>query len=240
MLVIPAIDLRGGQCVRLYQGDPDRETVFSPDPVEVARQWESLGARMLHIVDLDGAITGSSLNAAAIESIGSTVNIPFQLGGGIRSREALERALELGAMRVILGTVAVEQPDLTRKLAAEHKDRIVISIDARRGKVAVKGWTESSDLDALELARRVEGWGIREVVYTDIQRDGTLHGPDLQGIEDILKRTSLYLLVAGGVSSREDLAALKPYRERIKGVIIGQALYTNRLTLPEAINIIGS
>ncbi|HHX87061.1 MAG TPA: 1-(5-phosphoribosyl)-5-[(5-phosphoribosylamino)methylideneamino]imidazole-4-carboxamide isomerase [Firmicutes bacterium] len=240
MLVIPAIDLRGGQCVRLYQGDPDRETVFSPDPVEVARQWESLGAKLLHIVDLDGAITGSSLNAAAIAEIGSTVSIPFQLGGGIRSREAFNRALELGAMRVILGTVAVEQPDLTRELAAEHKDRILISIDARNGKVAVKGWTESSDLNALELARRVEKWGIREIVYTDIQRDGTLHGPNFQGIENILRRTSINVLVAGGISSREDIVALKPYRERIKGVIIGQALYTNRLTLPDAINILGS
>ncbi len=240
MIVIPAIDLRGGQCVRLYQGDVNREMVYSPDPVEVARQWENLGARLLHIVDLDGAITGSSLNATAIARIGNTVKIPFQFGGGIRSGEALRRALELGAMRVILGTVAVKQPDLTLKLAEEYKERILISVDTRLGKVAVKGWTENSDLDTLELARLVEGWGIREIVYTDIQRDGTLHGPDLQGIENILKHTSLYIQVAGGISSREDLVSLKPYRERIRGVIIGQALYTNRLTLPEAIEIIDS
>ncbi len=240
MLVIPAIDLHGGQCVRLYRGDPARETVFSSDPTEVARQWENLGAKLLHIVDLDGAITGNSLNAAAIANIGGMVNISFQLGGGIRSREAFERSLELGAMRVILGTMAVEQPDLARELVEEHRDRVLISIDSCRGKVAVKGWTESSNLDALELARRVEEWGVREIVYTDIQRDGTLHGPDLPGIENILKHTSLFVLVAGGVSSREDLISLKIYRERIKGVIIGQALYTNRLTLTEAIQITGS
>ena len=240
MLVIPAVDLRGGLCVRLHQGDPERETIYGSDPAEVARQWEKLGARMLHLVDLDGAITGSSLNATAIANIGRTVNIPFQLGGGIRSRKALEQALELGAMRVILGTIVVKDPDLARELVAEYKERILISIDARYGKVAIKGWAESSDLEVLELARQIESWGVREVVYTDIQRDGTLHGLNLQGIEDILNHTSLSLLVAGGVSGREDLIALRPYRKKVKGVIIGQALYTNRLTLPEAIDTLGS
>ncbi len=142
-------------------------------------------------------------------------------------------------MRVILGTLAVKEPDLARELITAYRDRILISIDARHGKVAVQGWTESSEMEALELARQVEKWGVRDVVYTDIQRDGTLHGLNLQGMEDILHHTSLSLLMAGGVSCREDLVALKPYRKRVKGVIIGQALYTNRLTLPEAIDTLG-
>ncbi len=235
MIVIPAIDLRRGRCVRLYQGDPDQETVYGDNPVEIARQWEQLGAKMLHLVDLDGAFTGFSQNARVIGSIGEQVRIPLQLGGGIRSREAVEKAISTGISRIILGTVVVEQPELARSLVGEYGASIIVGIDARDGMVAVKGWTESSAIKATELAARVEAWGVSEIIYTDIQRDGTMQGPSLAGLEDILSQTSLSVIMSGGISSKEDLLSLKPYNNRVKGVIVGKALYSNQLTLPEAI-----
>jgi len=235
MLAIPAIDLKGGRCVRLFQGDPGRETVYSADPVAVARQWEQLGAQLLHLVDLDGAFTGNSAHGSVIAEIGRAVTIPFQVGGGIRSREAVQRALDAGAARVILGTVIVEQPELAAGLAAEFGDKLLAGIDARDGLVAVQGWTEEAEVRAVELARRVEQWGIREIIYTDTQKDGTLSGPNLQGLEEILGAGAFKVIVAGGISSLDDLLALKPYAPRVSGVIMGQALYAKRLTLPEAI-----
>lgn len=232
---IPAIDLKGGRCVRLFQGDPGRETVYSTDPAAVARQWERLGAPLLHLVDLDGAFSGSSAHGGVIAEIGRSVTIPFQVGGGIRSREAVQRALDAGAARAILGTVIVEQPQLAAKLAAEFEGRIVAGIDARGGIVAVRGWTAGAEVKAGELARQVEQWGIGEIIYTDTQKDGTLSGPNLQGLEEILTAGSFKVIVAGGISSREDLLALKPYAPRVSGVIIGKALYDGRITLPEAI-----
>lgn len=237
MLVIPAIDMRQGRCVRLYQGDPAQETVYGENPVEVACQWEKLGAKMLHLVDLDGAFTGLSKNAKVINAIGEAVHIPLQLGGGIRSREAVEKAVSAGVSRVILGTVAVEEPQLARKLAKEYGERILVGIDARHGKAAVKGWTESSVMSVIELALSVEQWGIKEVIYTDIQRDGTLQGPDLAGLENILDKTNLQVTMSGGISSVDDLRALKPYSSRVKGVIIGKALYVNQLTLQDAMTV---
>ncbi|MDW7738682.1 MAG: 1-(5-phosphoribosyl)-5-[(5-phosphoribosylamino)methylideneamino]imidazole-4-carboxamide isomerase [Bacillota bacterium] len=237
MLVIPAIDMRRGRCVRLYQGNPDRETVYGDNPVEVARQWEQLGAKMLHLVDLDGAFTGMSQNARIICSIGETVHIPLQLGGGIRTREAVEKALSAGISRVILGTMIVETPGLARELVEEYDESIIAGIDARDGVVAVKGWTEASAERVLDLAARVEQWGIKEIVYTDIHRDGTLCGPDLSGLEAIIKSTSLQVIMSGGISSLDDLQALKPYSSRVKGVIIGKALYSNQITLHDAMAV---
>ncbi len=237
MLVIPAIDLHRGRCVRLYQGDPERETVYGDNPVEVALQWEQLGAKMLHLVDLDGAFTGYSKNADTIRAIGESVQVPLQLGGGIRSREAAEKAFSIGISRLILGTMAVQAPEKARALVEEHGDSILIGIDARKGTVAVKGWQESSAISVLELAAEVEGWGIKEVVYTDIDRDGTLKGPDFEGLKAIIDHTDLQVIVSGGVSSLNDLIALKPFGERIKGVIIGKALYSNQLTLADAMAI---
>jgi len=236
-LIIPAIDLRRGRCVRLYQGNPDKETVYGDNPVDVARQWEHLGARMLHLVDLDGAFTGQSQNAPVIGAIGEAVGIPLQLGGGIRTREAVEKALSTGISRVILGTLVIEESRLACDLIEEYTDSIVVGIDARDGTVAVKGWTESSSVQAIELASRVESWGVKEIIYTDIRRDGTLSGPDLAGLEEILGKTGLQVIVSGGISSLDDLHALKPYRERVRGVIIGKALYSNQLTLTDAMNI---
>ncbi len=237
MLIIPAIDLHRGRCVRLYQGDPERETVYGENPVDVARQWVQLGAKMLHLVDLDGAFTGFSKHAEIIRAIGDSVQVPLQLGGGIRTKEAAEKAFSIGISRIILGTMAVEDPETAADLATEYGESVLIGIDAREGMVAVKGWQESSMLSVLELASRIEEWGIQEVVYTDIQRDGTLKGPDLKGLETIIEGTSLQVVVSGGISSLADLAALKPYGDRIKGIIIGKALYSNQLTLPDAMAV---
>ncbi len=237
MLVIPAIDLRKGRCVRLYQGDPEKETVYGDNPVEIALQWEQLGAKILHLVDLDGAFTGLSQNAKVIGSIGEKVRIPLQLGGGIRSREAVEKAISFGVSRIIIGTVVIETPELASELVRDFEERIVVGIDARDGKVAVKGWTESSTVETVELAERVEQWGVKEIIYTDIKKDGTMQGPSLDGLEEIISRTSLQVIVSGGISSKEDLISLKPYGSRVKGVIIGKALYTNQLTLPDAMAI---
>lgn len=237
MLVIPAIDLHRGRCVRLYQGNPERETVYGNNPVEVACQWEQLGAKMLHLVDLDGAFTGHSKNAKVICSIGEEVHIPLQLGGGIRSAEAVEKAISAGVSRVILGTIAIEQPELARQIVDEYGERIIVGIDARDGMVAVKGWTEFSAVKTVELALRIEQWGVKEIIYTDIRKDGTMQGPDMTGLEDILQKTSLQVIMSGGVSSVEDLVSLKPYSSRVSGVIIGKALYSNQITLPDAMAI---
>ena len=240
MLVIPAIDLRRGRCVRLFQGRADRETTYSDYPAEVARQWERLGARLLHVVDLDGAFSGHSGNSRAVAAISGAVNIPFQLGGGMRSGESVEKAFSLGAWRVIIGTMMIEQPELVQTLAREYTGRLAAGIDARGGKVAVKGWTEDSPIEAADLACRAAKWGIEEVIYTDIDQDGTLRGPNWQGLENLLKRCPLPVILSGGISSREDLRRLRAYRGRIKGVIIGQAFYKNRLTLPEAMAALDS
>lgn len=238
MLAIPAIDLRRGRCVRLFQGDPEQETVYGDNPLEVALQWEQLGAKMLHLVDLDGAFAGFSKNAAVIGMIGETLSIPVQIGGGIRSEDAVEKAVSAGMSRVILGTVVVEKPDLARRLVEKYGRSIIVGIDARDGMVAVRGWTEYSSVKTLDLASRVEQWGVQEIIYTDIRKDGTLQGPSLDDLESILNSTSLQVIMSGGISSREDLLSLKPYGGRVKGVIIGKALYTNQLTLPDAMNIL--
>ena len=233
-LAIPAIDLKEGRCVRLYQGDPGRETVYGDDPVAMARRWEREGAALLHLVDLDGAFTGSPANREAIAAIGRAVAIPFQVGGGIRSRVELEQALEAGASRVILGTLLVRAPREAEKLTAEFGDSLIAGIDAHQGQVKAQGWTEQGEISAVELARRVEQWGISRIIYTDIAKDGTLEGPNFRGLEQILAAGSLEVILAGGISSLEDLRALKSYAPRVTGAIMGQALYTRRFTLPEA------
>lgn len=240
MLVIPALDLKGGRCVRLFQGRADRETAYSNFPEEVARQWESLGARLLHVIDLDGALSGRGGNTAAVAAISGAIKIPFQLGGGMRSRASLEAAFALGAWRVILGTLIVEQPQLVQALAREYAGRLVAGIDARRGKIAVNGWTGKTEIKAVDLACRVVQWGFEEIIYTDIEQDGTLRGPNWSGLEVLLERCPVPVILAGGIGSREDLRRLRDYRGRVKGVIIGQALYRNRLTLPEAMAEVGA
>ena len=234
MEVIPAVDLRGGKCVRLYQGDYVKETVFSDDPVAMALRWQGEGAGWLHVVDLDGAASGEPVNLATVERIAATVSIPLQVGGGIRTLEALESVLGMGVQRVILGTVAIEEPALVEEACRRFGEGVVVSIDARDGLVAVRGWREGSTVQAAALSRQMEGLGVRRLVYTDISRDGTLTGPNFDALEALISQTKVPVIAAGGISSIEHLRRLVGLG--VEGAIIGRALYTGDIDLREALN----
>jgi len=241
MIVYPAIDLRGGRCVRLRQGDLHQETVFAADPVEAALRWASEGATWLHVVNLDGAVGQSGeANLAALQRIRAAVDLPIQFGGGLRTVSDIDRLLGLGIFRVVLGTVAVRQPEVLNEALARHGDeRVAVGIDARGGRVAVQGWQDVSNVEAAELGLRVKGLGITRVVYTDIARDGMLSGLNVEGTAALARVTGLRVIASGGVGSREDLERLLPYAaEGIEGVIIGMALYQGRVSLPEAIALL--
>ncbi len=241
MEVIPAIDLLDGKCVRLYQGDYDRASQFSERPAEVARNWEQQGATRIHVVDLDGAKQGKSVNLAAIEAIVRAVSIPIQVGGGLRGRASIARLLDLGVERTILGTIAVEQPNLVTELCQEFPQQILVGIDARNGKVATKGWLETSEIAATELAQRMAKQGVAAIIYTDIQRDGTLSGPNLPALRALAGAIDIPVIASGGVSSLGDLLsllALEPLG--IKGAIVGRAIYTGDLDLKEALQAVGN
>ena len=240
MDVIPAIDLLEGKCVRLYQGDYDRSQVFSDNPAEMARQWAGVGATRLHVVDLDGAKQGKPVNLQAIEAIARAVEIPIQVGGGLRDRYSIAQLIELGVDRAIVGTVAVEQPQLVLELSQEFSGKIVVGIDARNGKVATRGWLETSEILATELAQRMARHGAAAIIYTDIQRDGTLSGPNLPALRELAHSIDIPVIASGGVSSLTDLLsllALEPLG--VTGVIVGRAIYTGDVNLREAIQAIG-
>jgi phosphoribosylformimino-5-aminoimidazole carboxamide ribotide isomerase len=253
MIVFPAIDLRRGKCVRLRQGQPEAETVFSDDPVAMAEHWVSQGAEWLHVVNLDGAFGqisspplsppqswgGSSKNLRVVEEMVAAVGIPVQLGGGLRTMADIEGALELGLARVILGTVAVQEPSLVAEAVKRFgAESIVVGIDARRGQVATHGWQKVSSLAATELALRVRELGVERVVYTDIARDGMLCGVNVEATGELARRTGLKVIASGGVSSLDDLRRLQEAEASgVEGVIIGQALYSGALELREAIEI---
>jgi phosphoribosylformimino-5-aminoimidazole carboxamide ribotide isomerase len=240
MDVIPAIDLLEGRCVRLYQGDYAQSQVFDENPVAVARQWADQGAARLHLVDLDGAKAGHPVNQQAIEAIVRAVDIPVQVGGGLRDRQAVANLLALGVERVILGTVAVEQPDLVSQLCQEFPSQIVVGIDARNGKVATRGWLETSEVEAGTLAQQMAERGVAAIIYTDIHRDGTLQGPNQQALRELAEAVSVPVIASGGISSLTDLLsllALEPVG--VSGVIVGRALYTGDLSLKEALRAIG-
>jgi len=244
--LFPAIDLRRGRCVRLRQGDPDAETVFSDDPAAMARYWAAQGATWLHVVNLDGAFGDARaaflqlpLNLQRLQEIRTAVAIPIQFGGGVRALDDIALALELGATRVVLGTAAVQNPDLVRDaLARFGPERIVIGIDARDGRVATHGWRQISELRALDLARAMADAGVQRIVYTDISRDGMLSGVNLAGSVDLARASGLKVIASGGVSSLDDIRALAAHEaDGVEGVIVGQALYTGQFTLPEALLI---
>lgn len=241
MDVIPAIDLLEGRCVRLYQGDYARSQVFNENPVEVAKQWFEQGASRVHVVDLDGAKAGKPVNTRAIEAIVQAVPVPVQVGGGLRDRSGVSQLLELGVGRVILGTAAVEDHPLVKQLCEEFPGRIVVGIDARNGLVATRGWLETSEVKATELARQMSELGAAAIVYTDIHRDGTLSGPNLHALRELANGISIPVIASGGVSSVTDLLsllALEPLG--VNGVIVGRALYTGDVSLKEAIQAVGS
>jgi phosphoribosylformimino-5-aminoimidazole carboxamide ribotide isomerase len=234
MIVVPAIDLRGGRVVRLKQGRLQDETVYGASPVEAARSWERAGARRIHLVDLDAAIEGQPQPDVVGEVI-AAVQIPVEIGGGIRALEDARRYLERGADRVIFGTAAVARPGVVQEAVKEWPEAVAVALDARDGKVAVAGWNEVTSVAVLDLARQVKDWGVVRVQYTDVVRDGTLIGPNLAGIEAMARATGLRVTAAGGISSLDDLRNLRALEALgVDEVVVGKALYEARFTLQEA------
>jgi phosphoribosylformimino-5-aminoimidazole carboxamide ribotide isomerase len=233
VLILPAIDLRGGQCVRLRQGDYARETVFGEDPAAVARTWVGQGASFLHLVDLDGAREGKPRNGDSVRRIVRAAGVPCQLGGGLRTRAHVEEALGWGVTRVILGTRAWQDPDWCESICRAFPGRVALGLDARDGKVAVQGWQHVSDCSALDLARRAAGWPLAAIVYTDIRRDGMLEGPNVEASAELARAVAVPVIASGGVTTLDDIARLA--RAGLAGCVVGRALYEGRLDLPSAL-----
>jgi phosphoribosylformimino-5-aminoimidazole carboxamide ribotide isomerase len=237
MIVIPAIDLKDGKCVRLLQGKRDAVTVYSDDPVSMAKHWQDAGAELLHIVDLDGAFSGEQKNLEIIKAIRKALEIPIQVGGGIRSLGCIESLLGLNIDRVIIGTSAVQNPQMLREACKRFPGRILVGVDARGGMVAVKGWEEMTSLSAIEFARNAQALGVAGIIYTDISRDGMLTGPNIEAMRQMVSAVDIPVIASGGVSGIDDIRALMKI-EGLWGVITGKALYTGALDLKEAVKIV--
>jgi phosphoribosylformimino-5-aminoimidazole carboxamide ribotide isomerase len=241
MTIYPAIDLRAGRCVRLYQGAFERETVYGDDPVAVARGFEAAGARWLHVVDLDGARAGRPVQADLVAAICAAVGIPVQVGGGLRDAAAVDAVLAAGAARAVLGTVAVQEPETAQAICRAHPGRIAIGLDAREGRLRVAGWTEGSEVTAASLAGRVAELGGAALVYTDVGRDGTEQGPDLDGTRAVARAAGVPVIAAGGVGSLDHVRAVAALAaEGIAGLVIGRALYTGAVRLADALAVAGA
>jgi len=239
--IIPAIDLKEGRCVRLVQGQMDKETLYFEDPLEAAGMWASRNAPRIHVVDLDGAVTGSPRNLPAIERIVRAVDVPVQVGGGIRTQEDIIRYLEIGVERIILGTLACQDPEHVRRLAETYPDKILLGIDAKEGYVAIEGWQDVTQARAVDLIQVYSDIPVAGIVYTDIQRDGMLVGPNLPATEELCHVSPFPVIASGGVTTLEDLAALSrlaPFG--LAGAIVGKALYSGRLNYPEALSAVRS
>jgi phosphoribosylformimino-5-aminoimidazole carboxamide ribotide isomerase len=237
MLVIPAIDLVDGQCVRLQRGDMARKTIFSSDPAAVAARWEESGARVLHMVDLDGAVSGESKNLTAVEQVVKRLQIPVELGGGLRTRDDVARVLDLGVHWAIMGTSALANRPELEACVAKFPGRIIVGIDARDGKVAVSGWTQTSKVSALELALQVQALGVARIIFTDIATDGMLQGPNLDSVQELAATVNVGVIASGGVTTLEDIRRLRHLEPLgVVGCIVGRALYSGTLDLREAIS----
>ncbi len=238
MIVIPAIDLKEGNCVRLEQGEMNRDTVFSDNPAEQALKWQEAGAELLHLVDLDGAFAGVPKNKDAIEAIIKAIDIPAQLGGGIRDIATIEAYLSLGLSRVIIGTAAQRNPELVIEACQKFPGQIVVGIDAKNGMVAVQGWAELTDISAVDLARKFEDCGVAAIIYTDISRDGMMGGPNLEATKALAEAISIPVIASGGVSSLKDIENLMAIEASgVTGAITGKAIYTGAINLREAIDL---
>jgi len=236
LLIIPAVDIKSGQCVRLAQGDFNRVTVYGDNPADTARLWAQKGAERIHIVDLDGSVDGLPRNAPVILDIAQSVSVPIEVGGGIRTMETINHYLAHGVASVILGTAAIQNEDFVKEAARTHPGRIILGIDALDGKVAVRGWTQKTTQNAVELARRFENCEIQAIVYTDIQRDGMETGVNIEATRALAKAVSIPVIASGGVATMADIEALLSVKDcSFFGVIVGRALYTGAITLEEAI-----
>ena len=239
MLVIPALDLRDGLCVRLVQGDMSSEIVYSDEPVQMARQWEEMGASYLHIVDLDGAFTGAPKNLEIVKDIVKNLSIPVEMGGGIRSYEAVKEVLDLGVDRVILGTAAILSRELVSKCVQDFGEKIAVGIDGRDEMVAIEGWESTVEMTVYDLAQGITDLGVKRIIFTDTRRDGTLRGPNLESTKKIAEISRLKVIASGGVSSTEDLYKLKELEAYgVDGVIMGKALYSGAVHLKQALEIL--
>ncbi|MDF0676830.1 MAG: 1-(5-phosphoribosyl)-5-[(5-phosphoribosylamino)methylideneamino]imidazole-4-carboxamide isomerase [Nitrospira sp.] len=239
MIIIPAIDLKDGRCVRLRQGDMAAETVYSDDVAEVARKWQQNGASLIHVVDLNGAVDGEPKNLRQIQSIIKSVTASVQVGGGIRTIETVRQYLHAGVSRVVLGTAAFTNRTLLDQACREFPQRIVLGLDARDGRVAVKGWTAVSDIKAVDLLKELSGCPIAAVIYTDIARDGMLNGPNLSALKEIAEFSSFPVIASGGITSLEDLRAVRSIGPKIEGAIVGKALYDGKLDLGATVASLG-
>ena len=238
MLIIPAIDLKDGRCVRLYQGEMDQETIYFDDPVQAAKHWLEQGAELLHIVDLNGAVAGHPVHRDEVRKICNELKVPVELGGGLRTVEAIEEAFALGVQRAVIGTAAYEDPSFLQTVCRKFPRRIVVGIDAREGKVAVKGWKEGTAMDAVELAKRCEQDGASRIIYTDISRDGTSLGVNLEATSLLARAVKVPVIASGGVASLEDIRRLKTIeKDGVEGVIVGRALYAGAFTLKDALAV---
>ncbi len=237
MILYPAIDIRGGRCVRLIEGDFNRETTYDSDPSLAARRWVVSGAEWLHVVDLDGAVEGRPVNGEAVANIRAAVDVPIQLGGGLRLLTDLEDAFSAGVDRAVLGTIALRDPELVISAVARWGDRIAVALDARDGRLATDGWLGQTDARAVEVAQRLARSRVRHFVYTDIRRDGTLSGPNLQGLSELIDQVDADVIASGGIASLEDITAVATIGA--SGAIIGRALYDGRIDLAEAVALVG-
>jgi phosphoribosylformimino-5-aminoimidazole carboxamide ribotide isomerase len=238
MILYPAIDLKDGKAVRLYKGEMDQATVFNDDPAAQAMEFVEAGCEWLHLVDLNGAFAGEPVNAAPVEAILKRTKVPAQLGGGIRDMATIENWLSKGLARVILGTVAVENPDLVRQAAKEFPGHVAVGIDARDGRVATKGWAEETDVMVTDLAKSFEDAGVAAIIYTDINRDGAMQGPNIEATAALANAVSIPVIASGGVSSLDDLRALKNCGAPLNGAISGRALYDGAIDLKEALELL--
>ena len=237
MILYPAIDLKDGQCVRLLRGEMDQATVFNDDPAAQALAFQEAGCEWIHLGDLNGAFAGEPVNAAAVEAILAAITVPAQLGGGIRDMATIERWLSKGLARVILGTIAVEEPDLVRQAARAFPGQVAVGIDARNGRVATKGWAEETDVMVTDLARSFEDAGVAAIIYTDINRDGLMQGPNIPATADLARAVSIPVIASGGVSSIADLEALMACGAPLDGAISGRALYDGAIDLAQALRV---
>ena len=238
MIIIPAVDIKGGRCVRLLQGRMDAETVFSADPAAMAEKWEALGAELIHVVDLDGAVKKSPQNLTTIRKILETVETPIQLGGGIRTEDTVRMVLDMGVKRVVIGTEASRNPKWTADLCKTFPDQIVVAIDARNGRVAVEGWTQTTGIDAVDLAKQFEDAGIAAINFTDIHRDGMQTGPNISETRRLAEAVTIPVVASGGVSNLSDIENILPLQSvGVVGVIVGKALYSGSIDLRESIRL---